>query len=76
MEILVQVEAVIGCECRLSCELALAVLIVTAYLPHRIAAVKVITYIVRNIRDEELRLLDWIAFPSLHAVVVQFAFNS
>ena len=69
-EIFVQIEIKVTSKCCFPCQLAFAVLSIAADIPGWVASVKVGSDIVRHIRNDELRFLDRVAFPPLHAIVV------
>lgn len=66
MEIFIQIEVVIAVECCLSRQLALAVGIVAALIPHRVTALKIVPTAIRDIGNNQLCRSDSVFFVILH----------
>ena len=58
MEVFIQVEIKITIKSRFTCEFAFAILVISAVVPHRIAAVEIAADVVGHVRDNQLGLLD------------------
>ena len=75
MEILRNVEIEISVECGFPGELAFSVFVVSAVVPHRIASVEVRPYVVRNIRNDQLRFRNVVPLEILEIIIEQLALN-
>ena len=54
MEILIQIKVEIGIERRLSSKFTFTVLVIPTVVPHRVTAVKILAYIIRDIGNDKL----------------------
>lgn len=75
MEELGDVEGEVRVEGGFSCQLAFPVLPVAAHIPGRVAPVEVLPDVVRDVRDDQLRLGDVVGFEILEVLIVQFTFQ-
>lgn len=75
MKHLGNVKIIITIKRRLARQFTFAIFVVTALVPHRVAAVKVIADVIRYICDNKLRLRYVIPFEVLKVIVKKFAFH-
>ena len=64
----------VGMEKALLCQLAFAVFVVPALVPHWVAGIGVHADVVRYISNHQLRFRDIVALEILKIVMIQFAF--
>lgn len=74
MEILKKIEIEVRVKCRLTRQFAFPVPVIPSFVPHWIRSIKVISYVIRYIRNNQLRWRDCIFFVILHIVSVYLTF--